>query len=769
MKKMRNAFLFLLLSCSCTSFSRGQEEAYDALSCAVNGAAYGTMYTESSQVQQWAPLVGKACANSVPNTCFSDATEWSSVALEYGNRPVLTAQDCASLCATVDDCDVWTFWPTPLDDAFHKQPKCDLCPASQGGSFDPNQSFCTEEGDCSGICNEPYQDTATNGIPNDADYTCQDAQLWFANDIGCCTYDEQAKLAYQVPSACELYRASPQNSTNVVLAYYDNNAAVSGPKDCSSTLWLPFLEYIDNTVEDVVNYTSKGYCDMCPEEYGYQLLPTQEFCNPDGSCGICQDSYNSVMDSVVENGDCEASAEWFRSVAACCVMNQETTPEELPRASNGRLCWVDGGSYGSLQDGACAEADILAIYATAKTIEIGQTQEWWYSPVTGIAMEPIPIDKPWNVSECHQACMDNSECGGWQLQGGSCILKTALDCSPTIARTLSTNTTAGVSGCVDASSDNPVESLAVDTSNLWFFDCTRPRCTQPYSYGGSWTQDTYIPNIQEDACWYKQYTPDELFDDCVQDRWIIINGGSNSLSFFIHMVNLFARLDDDTQQLLIDFSFDTGVNLYPMIDIVFRRDSLPIVNRTSEDILHFNKKRFCDVDASLPCRDSSLNWPNDQVDWPPAYATALTNFLGEAPYEAGATRLTLVVGQFWGAAMETLRAVGSVPQSSGWATSKVLFYGQAMTVRDFHNHPYVIYISKRLTYSISFSSGIPATLMTGAKNLSLVLRVKKCSASINRTWTVFLRLVKTFVIWTAWIVSLPHRVTVARLETERAP
>ena len=346
------------------------------------------------------------------------------------------------------------------------------------------------------------------------------------------------------------------------------------------------------------------------------------------------------------------------------------------------MCWVDNSSYVSAKDGACAEADIIAIYTHSEMIELGRNQGWWKSPLTGQAIEPVPYDgEPYTVLDCHQACIDNPECGGWQFQGESCILKTTLDCSPTIAHTSLMNTTAGVSGCVDASSDNVAENSAVDTSSLWFFDCTRPRCTQPYSYGGRWTDDTYIPDFKnQDACWYKQYKPDELFGGCLQDGWIIINGGSNSLSFFLQMVNLFAPLQRmGDLEPLIDFGYDDGVNLYPMIDIVFRRNSLPILNRTSDDIIHFNKKRFCDVDASLPCYNMSLALPDDQVDWPPAYGAALKSFLADAPYEAGATRLTLVVGQFWSAAKETLRAVGSVPQNTGWATSNVLFYGQAMT------------------------------------------------------------------------------------------
>ena len=577
-------------------------------SCAVNGAAYGNILPDGiGQVREWAPLLGKACADSESNTCFSDAIEWSSIALEYGNRSVSSAEECAGLCAQADDCEVWTYWPYG-GPSQALPPKCDLCPASLGGSFDRDQVYC--ENDTCNVCSGPQDDAAAQGIAADAGYSCEDARTWFAYTIGCCIYDEQAQATYQSPATCELYRSSP-NHTSVLTYGVD---AVSGPKFCSSTVWLPFLEPISE----------------------------EELTEPVDA--------NRTID--------------------------------LPRASDGRLCWVDNASYGSAKDGACGEADIISIYTHSETIALGQSQDWWKSPITGRVIQPIPYgSEPYTVLDCHQACIDNPECGGWQFQDRTCILKTALDCTPTITRTASPSTVAGISGCVDVSSDNFAEKTAVDTSDLWFLDCTRPRCTQPYSYGGQWVKDTYVPDLKyQDACWYKQYTPDELFGGCVQDRWIVINGGSNSLSFFIQMVNLFAPLQRmGDSEPLIDFGYDDGVNIYPMVDIVFRRDSLPVLDRNSSGIIHFNRKRFCDVDASLPCYYRSLVLPDDQVDWPPAYAAALERFLSEAPYEAGATRLTLVVGQFWSAAKEALKAVGSVGQNSGWAGKNVLFYGQAMT------------------------------------------------------------------------------------------
>lgn len=599
----------ILLLFSLAPLVKGQEST--SWPCAVYGAAYGNILgPKNGHVQQWAPLVGKACADSTPNTCYSDASEWSSVAIQHGNRPVSSVEECASLCAQEEECDVWTFWPSgaPSDWKYQRAtPKCDLCPASQGGGFDRKQVYC-ENDQCS-TCDAPYDYTATNGVPADADYNCDDARAWFAN-IGCCVYDVQAQASYQAPATCELYRAAPNHSS--VLGYGVD--AISGPKDCSSTVWLPFLEPVTNAEE-----------------------------SPLGS---------SVVD------------------------------EPLPLASDGRLCWVDNASYGSIKDGACDEADIIIIYTQAETIALGQSQGWWKSPVTGQAIQPIPYNgAPYTVRDCHQACIDNPLCGGWQYQDKTCVLKAGLECTPSVARAVSSNTVAGISGCVDISSNNVVESAAVDTSDLWFMDCDRPRCTQPHNYGGRWAGDTYVPDFtDQDACWYKQYTPDELFGGCTQDRWIVINGGSNSLSFFIQMVNLFAPLQRvGDPEPLVDYGYEDGVNLFPMVDIVFRSGSLPILDRNSTGILHMNRKRFCDIDSSLSCYNRSLALPDDQVDWPPAYGAALDKFLAEAPYEAGATRITLVVGQFWSAAREALRSVGSVGQSGPWAGKNVLFYGQAMT------------------------------------------------------------------------------------------
>ena len=221
---------------------------------------------------------------------------------------VSTTEECAGLCAQVDECDVWTFWPsgTASSDGNLSKPKCDLCPVSLGGSFDREQDYCNN-GDC-GACWEPYDLTAAQGIPDDAEYSCQDARLWFEQGVGCCNYDE-TKAAYQVPATCELYRAVPNHAN--VLAY--GLEAITGPKDCSSTVWLPFLEPIHSandavSIEEdplepvVVNHTLKGFCDMCPEEYGFVLLPTKQVCYEDGSCGVCLDSYNAVKDGLIESG-----------------------------------------------------------------------------------------------------------------------------------------------------------------------------------------------------------------------------------------------------------------------------------------------------------------------------------------------------------------------------------------------------------------------------------------------------------------------------------
>jgi len=207
-----------------------------------------------------------------------------------------------------------------------------------------------------------------------------------------------------------------------------------------------------------------------------------------------------------------------------------------------------------------------------------------------------------------------------------------MDCSPTIARTAK-NAAAGISGCVDSMSSDPMERSALNSSSYWFMDCGRPRCTEPYtSGGGRWIEDTYIPDFNnQDSCWYKQYRPEELYSDCFKNRWIVVTGGSNALSLFIQIVNIFAPLQRiGYPEPLVRYR---DAARHPMIDIVFRHDSLPIQDPNMEEngIVDFNMKRFCDVDPSLPCVDSSLRFVEGKVDWPPAYGEALRSFLDEAP------------------------------------------------------------------------------------------------------------------------------------------
>jgi peptidoglycan/LPS O-acetylase OafA/YrhL len=511
-------------------------------------------------------------------------------------------------------------------------------------------------------------------------------KLLFHSVAECCVYSEELKANYKSPGACELFAAAPEYD-DVLSFARDESIVVSSPRDCEKTKWLPFLEATEAPPKaalaehETIDYEAGGFCNICPAEYGYIIDESKIYCD-EGGCRTCREAYDFVAAGFLPVVSCKDMAYWFAIHVGCCslVMMEEPTTvptiSDFPRASDGRLCWVNGFSYGVAKDGACGDAEIIAVYATNDTVALGRTQGWWETHTDSIQVIPYG-PSPFNISDCHEACINRGACGGWQFQSGACILKSELLCSPTLAKSSTSDSVAGVNGCVDINSKEQRESSAIDASNLWYLECDLPRCTAPHSYDGTWAGDTYIPGLAgNESCWYKQFTSAELFDGCARDRWIIFNGGSNVLSFFIQTVNLFAPMQDegsDAPLVQFDQAFSSTV-----VDIVFKPGSLPVLNKDAGGILHLNLKSFCEINPELPCEVSSLSFQGGTSDWPQTYTTALEEVLSEAPYEAGATRLTLIVGQIWSNAESVLRAMAGGAVANGWENADKVFYGQAM-------------------------------------------------------------------------------------------
>mmetsp|Transcript_27935 Transcript_27935/g.41247 ORF Transcript_27935/g.41247 Transcript_27935/m.41247 type:complete len:1849 (+) Transcript_27935:56-5602(+) len=471
-------------------------------------------------------------------------------------------------------------------------------------------------------------------------------------------------------------------------------------------------------------------CDICPGT----VFSDKEYCTTGDDCRTCSDFYDYVKTLAGEK-TCAELKFAFIIVANCCdtsrrleegVKYEQQAPgacelfsaapekdhvlaftkgghvtapktcdstvwlpflestKELPSNTEeeieGQNCWISDHSYGRIEDGACDNAKIVAVHAQDAILELGKSQGWWATEsATGtITLESYFGDNIPSPSYCLEACMTNQDCGGWELINEACVLKSRLSCGPTLTSSNALKSFAGVNGCINPDSEDPAvqNALDMDTSDHFFLDCSRPRCTKPHSEG-SWVEDTFIPDYKaENACWYKQYTPEDLYSDCAQDRWIVISGGSNTLSFFIQMVNLFAPVRKNGAEKRHFISYGDTI-AYSIIDVVIKKGSMPVLSKEDDGVLYVNKMKFCDVDDSLQCA-GSLVFQGGQATWGEGYVNALHKALGAAPYESGATRITLVVGQMWSHSEAVLNSISGPGSQNGWERAKIMFYGQAM-------------------------------------------------------------------------------------------
>jgi len=359
---------------------------------------------------------------------------------------------------------------------------------------------------------------------------------------------------------------------------------------------------------------------------------------------------------------------------------QLTTPQNTFHNTFNSDCWRSHSfSYGVAKDGACQDAEMIAIYAADSILELGMTQQWWNKD-SGLIL--IDIDNDDSIIHvvspdmCQQACDATPDCGGWQvLNQEVCILKTKLDCNPIIAARAnflahrSAASTAGVQGCINGDADvvaTEEQSLHNSNNDDTNISCqnneqeARPQCTKPLYQKGYWSKDTFYSG---ENCLYKQYSNMELRQECFQKRWMVITGASNVLSFFVQLIQKFTKIEP---QGPLDPFVNVGLTFaYSLIDVVFDEVG---------EIIYVNTKQFCEIDSSLQC-GGSLVFQAGTMDWSSGYPAALETAFAQAP-SSGMTRITMVMGHVWSHIARTLESVFASSDDDYW--NKVMFYGQAM-------------------------------------------------------------------------------------------
>ena len=141
---------------------------------------------------------------------------------------------------------------------------------------------------------------------------------------------------------------------------------------------------------------------------------------------------------------------------------------------------------------------------------------------------------------------------------------------------------------------------------------------------------------------------------------------------------------------------------------------MPILDKDSVDILYLSRKQFCDIDEKLDCQHS-LKFQGGNIDWSEDYQTALDTALLDALYEPGATRLTLVFGQFWSNAEVVMKSIAGRGAGDRNRT-KTAFYGQAMVWNSCNIHKWCDFPelgSNNKELSEKFSSDVKSVLEVG--------------------------------------------------------
>jgi len=169
----------------------------------------------------------------------------------------------------------------------------------------------------------------------------------------------------------------------------------------------------------------------------------------------------------------------------CCIELEDVPTSSptnsfiVPLSSDGKKCWVNGHSYGSVEDGSCAEASVVAVLAEDDKFNLGVSQGWWSDDIDRIDVDNTINDRVQPI-DCQNECNAHDSCTGWDYNNEVCVLKSI---TPTIITNTATNATsicsptlgkkkfnkynyldkvAGIKGCVDSESTLQTENSALD-------------------------------------------------------------------------------------------------------------------------------------------------------------------------------------------------------------------------------------------------------------------------------------------------------------------
>jgi len=517
---------------------------------------------------------------------------------------------------------------------------------------------------------------------------------------------------------CALYGAAAGASLS-----FENKDSVTSPRDCdSTTLWLKqfaalqpndnddddtlvslyqnnkddttFWDAAANTVftqlqspetDFIMEFVmdADGACDVCPEGEVWELETNRTYCKfgtPDCSrpCPNARDGFLFWGTGLLT---CPQAAEWFHG-EGCCTRkrNDVVDVDVVVKKEYTEPCWIPNYDYGS----SCRDTHVFRVVSASRDVlHWGNVHGWW-NMFTTTALLDETMTSP---LQCLLACellADNNDnttttttCQGWEWHSNElCVLlQFAIDSDTTsssddcrLVRSEEEHIVSGIPGCL-----NVTTTHLVDTSD-WTFSpdpstCTeeqkQPRCTSPPS-NGTWNLDTFLP---DDDCVLKTFLPDQLYSDCLPNRWIVLNGGSNVLIFYMQLVNLLAPLQNYGLDPLVDWRDVYSENI---IDIVIRKP--PLRFKRSDDLLYRKDVEFCELgNRTLPCEGTSLDFQGDRVDWDPeAYGAVLDEVLRQAPYEEDAVRITLITGQVWSNARVVLEALGRY-DNNAWKDNLVVY------------------------------------------------------------------------------------------------
>ena len=375
--------------------------------------------------------------------------------------------------------------------------------------------------------------------------------------------------------------------------------------------------------------------------------------------------------------------------------------------------WVDGtpcfhadAIYGG-GDGACGAARLTGVAARVGLLARGSAEGWWvqggllrygwdgnatalfgesgglgaaaaaaalqpYNP--GVELIGLADDDYAQYSSiaCQSRCAARPGCGGFTITRGVCLLYEPLGCEPSMGTTSETSpftyTVSGLaSGCV-APSDLASEAAGAGLQGSEA--CPTPQCKAPLATAatretfGRFSGDTLV--AVDSGCHFKVFSPPAMLD-AMRGKWMVFLGTSNT----ILTAALSSNLADVLPRSLLHF-LRSMEDQFGLVDVVYSgRDG---VYSRIYDAQH---DWAYGVDGS-----TGFGYGNDNANeyWTEQYMVTLRGLLTAAvpAYASGegggdaTVRVTLIVGQYWNTARQSLRQVLAAQTDTNWGSANVV-------------------------------------------------------------------------------------------------